>query len=46
MAELALRFWTRVIEDQRVSREFATTIRAAREIVANLRHRFASQSSS
>lgn len=40
MLPLARDFWSRVIADQRVSREFAATARAAGEVLARLAERF------
>lgn len=40
MLPLAREFWVRVIADQRVSREFAATARAAGEVLARLAERF------
>jgi hypothetical protein len=37
---LAREFWSRVIADQRVSREFATTARMAGEVLTRLPERF------
>jgi hypothetical protein len=40
MLDPAREFWSRVISDQRVSREFAATARSAGEVLARLAERF------
>jgi hypothetical protein len=40
MLDLAREFWSRVIADQRVSREFASTARSAGEVLTRLAERF------